>query len=96
MNLVGVKCTLKDSSHDLGAKDTDLVEDLSDDKVREEVVGGGASDQDWWDVVSRERRLGHMVLRLDSCCEENENCKALELNCAQARNTCTILFVLHN
>ena len=80
----------------LKQKDTDLVEDLSEDKVREEVVGGGASDQGWWDVVSRERRLGHMVLCLDSCCEENENCKALELNCAQARNTCTILFVPHN
>ena len=64
MNLVGVKYTLKDSSHDLGAKDTDLVEDLSGAKVREEVVGGGASDQGWWDAVSRERRLGHMILRL--------------------------------
>ncbi len=56
-----------------------MVEDLSGAKVREEVVGGGASDQGWWDAVSCERRLGHMVLRLDSCCEENENCKALDL-----------------
>ena len=31
----------------LEQKDTDLVEDLSEDKVREEVVGGGASDQGW-------------------------------------------------
>ncbi len=41
MNLVRVKCTLKDSLHDLGAKDTDLVEDLSGAKVREEVMGEG-------------------------------------------------------
>ncbi len=32
---------MKDSSHDLGAKDTDLVEDLSGAKAREEVVGEG-------------------------------------------------------
>ena len=78
MNLVGVKSTLKDSSHGLGAKDTDLVEGLSGAKVREEVVGRGASDQDWRDTVSRERRLGHMVL-----------CLELEYRtpCAQARNT---------
>ncbi len=56
MNLVGVKCTLKDSSHDLGAKDTDLVEDLSGAKVREEVVGEGPQchvreDSDTWSSV---------------------------------------------
>ncbi len=69
MNLVAVKSTLKDSSHGLGAKDTDLVEGLSGAKEREEVVGRGTSDQGWLDAVSNERRLGHMVLRLDSCCE---------------------------
>ena len=42
---LGVKSTLKDSSHGHGAKDTDLVEGLSGAKVREEVVGRGASGQ---------------------------------------------------
>ena len=41
MNLVGVKSTLKDSSHGLGAKDTDLVEGLSGAKER-----GGCGERD--------------------------------------------------